>query len=161
MINQQLTHSAPCATNYQRTASWLSACGKQAGNPQHLSVQIGVDLEETAEFLRAVDLQSMTGLSSTALLEVAGVLEAIGTNLKRGYATATISDREAALDALCDRQVTGDGVAFLAGFDKDGADAAVLDANDDKFDNGQPVILEGGKVGKRAGWVAPDLRDFI
>jgi hypothetical protein len=69
--------------------------------------------------------------------------------------------RTDALDALCDTEVTGNGVAFLAGMDKPGADAAVLDSNDDKLENGKPVILPGGKIGKRQGWKAPNLLTFV
>ena len=42
-------------TNFQRTASWLKACGKEVGNPQHISVQIGVHIEEFCEFMRTLN----------------------------------------------------------------------------------------------------------
>ena len=64
-------------------------------------------------------------------------------------------------DALCDIEVTANGVAYLAEMDKPGADRAVLDSNDAKLVDGKPVILEGGKIGKPAGWTAPDLRGFV
>lgn len=66
-----------------------------------------------------------------------------------------------ALDALCDREVTGNGVAFLAGMDKDGADKAVLDSNDAKLVDGKPVILPDGKIGKPPGWTPPNLAPFV
>ena len=62
---------------------------------------------------------------------------------------------------MCDREVTGNGVAFLAGMDKDGADQAVLAANDAKLVDGKPVILPGGKIGKPAGWTPPNLAPFV
>lgn len=71
------------------------------------------------------------------------------------------SDRIEALDALCDSEVTGNGVAYLAGFDKQGADMAVLASNDAKLIDGKPVILPGGKIGKPDGWKAPDLSGFV
>jgi len=52
-------------------------------------------------------------------------------------------------------------VAYLAGFDKDAADQAVLDSNDAKLVDGKPVILDGGKIGKPPGWKPPDLRGFV
>jgi hypothetical protein len=58
-------------------------------------------------------------------------------------------------------EVTGNGVAYLAGFDKDGADQAVLASNEAKLVDGKPVILEGGKIGKPAGWTPPDLTPFV
>ncbi|MGL4831112.1 MAG: hypothetical protein ACRCWS_00815, partial [Propionibacteriaceae bacterium] len=71
------------------------------------------------------------------------------------------SDRIEALDALCDSEVTGNGVAYLAGFDKRSADMAVLSSNDAKLVDGKPVILPGGKIGKPDGWKAPDLSGFV
>jgi hypothetical protein len=70
-------------------------------------------------------------------------------------------DRVACLDALCDIDVTLNGVAFLAGFDKNGADDAVLDSNDSKFEDGKAVILPGGKIGKGKNYVEPDLTPFV
>jgi predicted HAD superfamily Cof-like phosphohydrolase len=148
-------------TNYQRTAEWLAACGKEPGNPQHLSVQVGCHLEEFAELLRAINIESTTGLSSSALQELSAILDAIGANLKLGHATAVIYDREAALDALCDGEVTANGIAFLAGFQKDPADAEVLRSNDAKLVDGKPVIRAGGKIGKPEGWQPPNLTPFV
>lgn len=149
-------------TNFARTADWLAACGKQPGNAEQLSTQIGVHLEELSEFLSTVYVESNTGVTSMVLQEVGAILSAVGTNLKKGHAKATIFDREAALDALCDSEVTGNGVAFLAGFNKEEADRRVLDANDDKLNpDGTPVILDGGKIGKRDGWAAADLSDLV
>lgn len=148
-------------SNFQRTADWLAAAGKEPGNEQHLSVQIGVHVEECAELLREINIEGPTGISSVALQEVAAVLEAIGKNLKAGHALARIYDREAALDALCDCEVTGNGVAWLAGMRKEGADMVVLDSNDSKLVDGKAVILPGGKVGKGPNYVEPDLTPFI
>ena len=53
------------------------------------------------------------------------------------------------------------GIAFLAGFDKDGADQAVLASNDAKLVDGKPVLLEGGKIGKPEGWKPPDLSAYV
>lgn len=148
-------------SNFAQTAGWLRAAGKETGNEGHLSVQVGCHLEEFAEFLDCLSLESNTGLTAVTTNEIAAVLKALATNLKRGSVKAVIHDREAALDALCDNEVTGNGVAYLAGFDKPMADAAVLASNWDKFIDGQPVILEGGKVGKRPGWLPPDLSEFV
>ena len=147
-------------TNYQRTRDWLAACGKQPG-PEALSVQIGVDLEETAELLRCLRV-SKEGWSR--LLERLVVdLESLGNELKRQRLVAHFPNhlRTDVLDALCDREVTGNGVAYLAGFDKDGADQEVLRSNESKFEDGQPVIIEGGKIGKGKDYSPPDLKPFV
>lgn len=148
-------------SNFKRTAAWLSACGKEPGDPAALSVQIGVDLEETAELLRCLRV-SKEGWSR--LLERLVIdLESLGAELKRGELMAHFPNhlRTDVLDALCDREVTGNGVAHLLGFDKDGADAEVLGSNDSKLEDGRPVLLPGGKIGKGRNYRAPDLRPFI
>ena len=146
--------------NFERAAAWLSACGKEPG-PETLSLQIGCDLEETAELLRCLRV-SKEGWAR--LLERLTIdLESLGAELKRGTLVAHFPThlRTDALDALCDREVTGNVVAHLAGFNKAGADAAVLASNDAKLVDGKPVILPGGKIGKPAGWQAPNLKPFV
>jgi predicted HAD superfamily Cof-like phosphohydrolase len=66
-----------------------------------------------------------------------------------------------ARDALCDREITGNGAAHLCGFKKDEADQAVLASNDAKLVNGKPVLRAGGKIGKPDDWAPPDLSAFV
>ena len=145
-------------TNYELTAEWLRRCGKEPGNEKHLSVALGVHLEEFSELLRAIYIESNTGITSTAMQELAAHIEGCANVLKSGHAIAKIYDREAALDALCDCEVTGNGVAYMAGFDKVEADRRVIASNYSKFNaDGTPVILEGGKISKGPNYKAPDL----
>jgi predicted HAD superfamily Cof-like phosphohydrolase len=147
-------------TNYHRTANWLKACGKLPAAAT-ASLQIGCDIEEQVEFLELLDLDDR---GDQHLLQAAIYnLKVVANKLKKLETVACIADvhREHALDALCDREVTGNGVAYLLGFDKPSADAAVLDSNDAKLVDGKPVILEGGKIGKPEGWTAPDLKPFV
>ena len=147
-------------TNYQRTAAWLHACGKNPG-PGALSVQIGCDLEETAEFLRC--LFANNEADRILITRATRGLELLGARFKQTQGAVFIPDhcRAEALDALCDREVTGNGIAYLAGFNKDEADVAVLDSNDAKLVDDKPVILPGGKIGKPHGWTAPNLAGFV
>ena len=148
------------STNYQRTADWLAACGKEP-DAHDLSVQAGCHLEEFCEFLKTLrtDSEGYAKLLERTRLD----LEWFAVKLKRREQFVYIPThlRVEALDALCDSEVTGNGVAFLAGFNKPAADAAVLDSNDAKLINGKPVILEGGKIGKPEGWKPPNLRDYV
>lgn len=149
-------------TNFQRTANWLAACGKQPGDKATIGVQAGCHLEEFAEQLDCMVLVSNTGLASAALQEISDVLKGVANTLKHGHATVEIHDHEELLDGLCDAEVTGNGLAYFLGYDKDGADQAVLFANDDKLNpDGTPVIKPGGKIGKREGWMPPDMAPFI
>jgi predicted HAD superfamily Cof-like phosphohydrolase len=147
-------------SNYKRTAYWLQACGKTPCE-KNLAVQIGCHLEEFCEFLAT--LSTGETLHDQALAACREALEQMATKAKRREIHIGIpeSRREDALDALCDAEVTGNGVAYLAGFDKPGADRAVLASNDAKLVGGKPVLLEGGKIGKPADWRAPDLRPFV
>jgi len=147
-------------SNFQRTAEWLKACGKEP-TPENLSVQIGCDIEEYCEFLKTLRTDSE---GYAKLLERTRIdLEWFASKLKRREQSVYIPThlRVDALDARCDIQVTGDGVSYLAGFDKDAADQAVLASNDAKLVDGKPVILEGGKIGKPEGWKPPNLRGFV
>lgn len=157
--NERLVSEAQ-TSNFERTAAWLKACGKVPG-PAALSVQIGCHIEEFLEFLLSVDFDSAEDAESLER-SVADLLR-VANGLKKGLVMAGInpSDRIEALDALCDSEVTGNGVAYLAGFDKRGADMAVLASNDAKLVDGKPVILPGGKIGKPSGWAAPDLSGFV
>lgn len=147
-------------TNFQRTADWLKACGKEP-TIENLSVQLGVHLEEFCELLAC--LRSDSEGYGKLLERTKADLEWFAVKLKKReqFVYIPIHLRTDALDALCDSEVTGNGVAYLANFDKDGADQEVLASNESKLENGKPVILEGGKIGKGKDYKAPDLRRFV
>jgi predicted HAD superfamily Cof-like phosphohydrolase len=146
--------------NYQRTEEWLRACGKEP-SAENLSVQIGCHIEEFCEFLKSLrtDSEGYAKLLDRTRLD----LDWFASKLKRReqLVYVPIHLRIEALDALCDTEVTGNGIAYLAGFDKQGADEAVLQSNEAKLVDGKPVLLDGGKIGKPAGWTAPELRGFV
>ena len=149
-------------TNFHRTAEWLHACGKERGNAQHLSVQMGCDAEEIAEWFDCVRVSSDDWDEVRA--RIVRDLNSLGNAIKSVKIVGHIPTqlRIKALDALCDRDVTGNGVAYLANMDKESADIAVLDSNDSKLNaDGTAVILEGGKIGKAPGYKPPDLKPFV
>lgn len=148
-------------SNFQRTADFLAAAGKQPHNDKQLSVQIGVHLEEIAEFLdelRIVDSPS----DNESLLHSSTRIKGLAHRVKQGHTQIKIANRIRALDALCDSEVTGNGVAFLAGLKKEEADDRVLQSNASKLNSdGTAVILPGGKIGKSANYRAPFLDDLV
>ena len=147
--------------NFQRTADWLAACGKQPGNDKQLAVQIGVDLEEFCEYLDELQIVGSNADNESVTL-VSTRLKGVAHRLKMGHIGTRFRDRVNALDALCDREVTGNGVAFLAGMDKAKADERVLASNESKLNaDGTPVILLGGKIGKSARYAPPFLMDLV
>lgn len=147
-------------TNYHRTANWLKACGKEP-TPENLSLQIGCHLEEFCEFIGT--LRSDSEGYGKLLERTKADLEWYAVKLKKREQFVYIPThlRTDALDALCDTEVTGNGVAYMAGFNKPEADLVVLASNDAKLVDGKPVILEGGKIGKPEGWKPPELRSFV
>ena len=147
-------------SNFQRTAKFLTAAQKKVGDSKHLSVQIGVHLEEIAEFLDEVAIAG-SNADNDSLILVATRLKGLAHRIKQGSTLIQIRNRTRALDALCDSEVTGNGVAFLAGFKKEQADDRVLDSNESKLNaDGTAVILPGGKIGKGPAYKAPSLADL-
>lgn len=146
-------------TNYQRTAQWLAACGKQPGDAKMLSVAIGVHIEEMQELLCSLLVDTRQADEKLDIAQDA--LAWLADWLKRGDAQASIRDRLACLDALCDCEVTGNGIAFFAQMDKEEADRRVLDSNESKLVDGKAVILPGGKIGKGPNYKPPVLDDLV
>ena len=149
------------STNFQRVSQWHAACGKTPGNADHISVAIGVDMEETTELINCLRVSSdgWQRVLERACTDLGDLASAI----KSGKIVAHIPThvRTDALDALCDREVTGNAVAYLVGFNKDAADKAVLDSNDAKLVDGKAILAPGGKIMKPEGWTAPDLKNFV
>lgn len=147
-------------THFQRTAAWLAACGLEPCNSVHLSTQLACHVEEICELLThlRVDSDGWQRVLERAVTD----LNDLAMETKAGKRTMHFAGhmREAVLDALCDAEVTGNGVAYLAGFDKDGADQAVLASNDAKLIDGKAQFHPGGKIMKPKGWQPPDLRPF-
>lgn len=148
-------------TNFDRTANWLKNCGKEPGVEAHSSVQIGCHFEEFVEFLQTIRVNSEGG--RLVIDRTIADLGWLSGKLKSGAYMVHIPPhkRTDALDALCDGDVTGNGICYLYKMDKRTADQRVLDANDAKLIDGKPVLLPGGKIGKPEGWKAADLTDLI
>ena len=147
-------------TNFQRTADWLASCGKDQ-NEENVSVQIGCQLEEICEFMSCLrtDKDGYARLLERSITDLWWFANKLKNRENFVYIPSHL--RVETLDALCDIEVTGHGIAYFAGFNKEDADDAVLNSNDAKLIDGKPVILRGGKIGKPDGWTAPDLTDFV
>lgn len=144
-------------TNFERTATWLAACGKKP-NVQDVSTQIGCHLEEVAELLQVlrVDSDGWQRVLERAVTDLHDLAHEIKSGRRVGHIPQHL--RMAALDALCDSEVTGNGIAYLSRMDKAEADRRVLDSNDSKLEGGKPVLLPGGKIGKGKDYQEPDLK---
>jgi hypothetical protein len=148
-------------SNFRRAADWLKAAGKQPGNQDHLSTQLGCHFEEICEQL---DELIVTGsvADNDSLVLVSTRLKGVAHRLKQGHTGIRIKDAVKFLDGLCDGEVTGNGVAYLAGYNKEEADRRVLFSNESKLNaDGTAVILVGGKIGKSDRYVKPFLADCV
>ncbi|WP_373747215.1 hypothetical protein [Neisseria dentiae] len=65
------------------------------------------------------------------------------------------------LDSLCDQIVTALGVGYMMGFDMAAALDEVNQSNWSKFENGEPVFSEQGKIIKGKNYFKPNLREFL
>lgn len=151
------------ATDFQRVSHWLHACGKEQDHIGHFTTQVGVDLEETLEALACIET-TLEADEADTLGAAIHVLKLFAEVLKRGEVMVRIAQGKRAefLDGLCDRYVTGAGLAYLAKMNLDGAMEEVLKSNESKLGaDGKPVILEGGKIGKSSGYIPPNLTPFV
>lgn len=146
-------------TNFDRVSNWLKSYGKQPATDT-FSLQVGVMIEEFYEFLDTVEFKN-NSVQQNNLNKAKELLEAVGNSLKKQGALLTVTDPVGCLDALCDIDVTVNGVAYFAGFNKNGADNEVMTSNESKFENGKPVYLPGGKIGKGRDYKPPKLEQFI
>jgi hypothetical protein len=138
----------------------LAACGKEPGNPQHFSVQVGCHIEEVVELLTSIET-NFTDEELPLIGAALGTLTHAAQALKSGDRQARVSKPLDFLDALSDCEVTGNGLAWLAGMDKDGADQAVLASNESKLVSGKAIFHPGGKIAKGQNYLPPDLSKFI
>jgi hypothetical protein len=151
-------------SNFARVSEFFRTCGK-GQTVANASTQIGCHLEECVEFLDTLsfDTGDRNDWVNRAASNIIADLQWLATKIKSGEVAAFVHqrDRKACLDALCDMDFTGNGVAYLLDMQKEPADTKVIDSCFDKLVDGEPVILPGGKIGKREGWVAPDLSEFV
>lgn len=147
-------------SNFQRTAKWLEAAGKHPGNEEHLAVQVGVHLEEIGELLDQLLIMG-SNADGESITSASTRIKGVAHRLKQGQIRARFRSRVEALDALCDAEVTGNGVAFLAGMDKEEADLRVLRSNESKFVDGKALLAPGGKIMKGPNFHPPFLDDLV
>ncbi|WP_286707939.1 nucleoside triphosphate pyrophosphohydrolase family protein [Psychrobacter sp. UBA2514] len=70
-------------------------------------------------------------------------------------------DKIELLDALCDQIVTATGVAYMMGFDIEGALKEVIRSNNSKMVKGKFEYDKDGKIAKPESYSKPDLTPFV
>lgn len=128
---------------------------------QAFSVQLACHLEEVCEMLETLLFGFPGATFGPVRGNVSGAhfgLQALATALKKGEASAIVTDREAFLDSLADQIVTAVGVGHCAGMDVPCAAEIVDQSNWTKFVDGKPVFDANGKISKPDTYQPPNLR---
>lgn len=137
-------------TNHSIT-QWFKTA-KPNPTDKDLATQAGAMFEEMGELLRAF------GIRDTKLEELS----------KKAYeAKSLIGILEQhiilveLLDAMCDVQVTMQGLAYMMGMDYNGALAEVNHSNWTKFEGRKALVNENGKIIKGENYIEPQLESFV
>ncbi|WGE76060.1 nucleoside triphosphate pyrophosphohydrolase family protein [Actinobacillus equuli] len=123
-------------------------------------VQLGCHLEEICEMLLCLNMYAdyfSGGEKLYNLSENIKTRDIYNEFLNR----LTTQNKAELLDALCDQIVTAIGVAYMFGFDIQGALQEVANSNDSKFEDGKPVFNEHGKIAKGKHYFKPNLERFV
>lgn len=129
-------------------------CTTDRFNVRQTALYIGLQLEEMAEKLEAIHVES----------DIPRLLRRLSDGFKSGVLDKRVAngDREAMLDADIDLAWVTIGSALSQGADVLGAMREVARANLDKIGpDGSVIKDENGKVRKPAGWRGPDNSPFI
>ncbi len=137
-------------------ANWFKAAKPEPTN-KDICTQIGCHYEEIAEM-------------ATPLMDygVRNTVEAVADRYKNNSVSFNTvveylnnSNKIELLDALCDQIVTATGVAYMMGFDIEGALKEVIRSNNSKMVKGKFEYDEDGKIMKPESYSKPDLTPFV
>lgn len=131
--------------------------------PKNKTTQLGVHFEEIAEMIDEL----LTGVSPETKQDVFTLFQnvkAFADALKSGQIKINFENinRIKLLDAICDQQVTGVGVAHMLHMDMFEALKEVDDSNWSKFDKeGNPIFDQNRKIIKGPDYVRASLDKFV
>lgn len=128
------------------------------------NVQLGVHFEEIAEMVEELKFHNaeLPVYGPTFHASLLAMLKGVAQELKSGVMTASVKNSVEFLDSLVDQTVTADGVAYMAGYDMEGAKDEVLRSNWSKFDaNGNALFDGNGKIIKGPDYFKPDLQKYV
>lgn len=142
-------------TNFNKVSAWLKDAGQTT---EHFNAQVACDMEEMGEYLEALGdamdfpPQSHIGLMFSAATNLIDLISSYvrslnGVGLFNKLIEAPPYKKTKLLDAICDREVTANGVAYMLGFDKNLADQLVQDSNNSKL----LVDADGNRYARRNG----------
>lgn len=143
----------------KRILNWFQTAKPQP-TAKDVMTQIGCHFEEVAEMAASIhdDILRAEANASAASYKNMGQPENFDRWAHKVYSGM---DELELLDALCDQIVTAVGVAYMMGYDIEGALTEVCRSNESKFEDGNPVFDRNGKIAKGKNYTAPDLARFI
>ena len=136
--------------------NWFKAAKPEPTN-NDICTQIGCHYEEVAEM-------------ATPLMDygVRNTVEAVADRYKSNSVSFNTvveylsrDNKIELLDSLCDQIVTATGVAYMMGFDIEGALKEVIRSNNSKMVDGKFIFDDNGKIAKPDSYSEPDLKPFI
>lgn len=143
--------------------NWFKAA-KPEPTKKDVCTQVGCHYEEVAEMMESMQghdhraSQMMSSIADTYKmrhLSVDGIVESVLIDSMQP------KDHIELLDALCDQIVTATGVAYMMGFDIEGALKEVVRSNNSKMVDGKFIFDDNGKIMKPDSYSKPDLTPFI
>lgn len=139
-------------------ANWFKAA-KPEPTTKDICTQIGCHFEEVAEMHLSLGDSKMCHF-----------VDQNANDYKQGYTNSIVGmmvrehgglSKIELLDALCDQIVTATGVAYMMGFDIEGALKEVIRSNNSKMVDGKFEFDDNGKIQKPDSYSEPDLTPFI
>lgn len=135
--------------------NWFQAA-KPEPTDDDVMAQIACHFEEVDEMIDSTNIHPFTN----HLYEVRRNCKQIrDSNLSSDCISK--GDNLELLDSLCDQIVTATGVAYMMGFDIEGALKEVVRSNNSKMVDGKFTFDDNGKIMKPDSYSEPDLKPFI
>lgn len=139
-------------------ANWFKAAKPKPTFNDYIT-QLGCHIEEIAEMAQAIGAEESpfydeSSTQATYLKDLVIPSEYIEIQ-------KNLIDNTELLDALCDQIVTSTGVAYMMGFDIEGALKEVIRSNNSKMVDGKFIFDDNGKIAKPDSYSEPDLTPFV
>ena len=134
-------------------ANWFKAA-KPEPTDRDICTQIGCHYEEIDEMDAALSNNGEHNADSAEHYK--GIKSDVAAQLN-----LSCVDELELLDSLCDQIVTATGVAYMMGFDIEGALKEVIHSNNSKMSDGKFEYDENGKIMKPESYSEPDLTPFL
>lgn len=148
--------SSPTGNELLNTLNWFKQAIPNPTNEQKC-IQVGCHYEEVSEMMHALGDDS----ESVRIEDLAMEYKEAHEHLVSYISLEPTINKVELLDSLVDQIVTAVGVCHMMGFDIMSALAEVNRSNYSKFENGQPVFNESGKITKGNHYTPPNLTGMI